>query len=281
MIDPFADIVLLVVAIAVVGLVAIATFFPERSWPRPRKQVGESEGADHRPTARDGYAKGAQPLPEQGGADNGRRRNGNPSQNTTGRSERFWKRMDFWLAIGTWALVGITAVIRNDAKRAAEYDVRAWIAISEPVIEGGIISPLTIRIPYENTGKSVALDTLHHRGSYPFDVVLDGTGVPYIDLSNTRWPINDMCVEYVPGPTFGIPIYPGSKSSTFRYQPVDVERMEAKTQSIMVYGCFTYRTFGKTRQSPYCYYWQAFRGLPATAAKFQPCPGAVSNFPAN
>src|SRR5579872_292839 len=92
-----------------------------------------------------------------------------------------WKRFPDANVIGTWVLAVIAFLALRDGRESLKENERAWLSPSAPFIEGDVRSPLLIRIPFENTGNSAALNTVHQRGYHVFDVKLDGSGIPYID----------------------------------------------------------------------------------------------------
>ena len=82
----------------------------------------------------------------------------------------------------TAASVGALIITDRTLNHTLEASSRAWVAPLAPVIEGDIAFPLVVKIPFENTGKSVALNTIHIRDVHVFDVALDASGIPYIEL---------------------------------------------------------------------------------------------------
>ncbi len=186
------------------------------------------------------------------------------------------------LAAGTIVLVIVGIRALHDGEDALEQNERAWIAPLRPFIYGKIDIPMLIKFPYQNIGKSVAIGTINRYELSPIKVVPDSAGVPYIDIQTNKWPIITQCVEDLTANnamTWGTFAYPGSDYETIVYDNLpDVPDMRSKTASVIISGCFSYLTYGKTRHSPYCYFWQAYRDLDAINGTFQECPGTLSRF---
>jgi hypothetical protein len=191
-------------------------------------------------------------------------------------------------AIATIALAVAAGWALWDTRNVLEQNQRAWIAPEAPIIEGDLISPLLVRTPFENTGKSAALNTVDNRDAYPFEVKPDASGIPYVGPETNAWPINNNCVLDVADLKIGrgTTVYPGGKYSDFRYifsdaKDPQIDKMKRKTLSVAIYGCFSYLTYGKTRHSPYCFYWQAYRDKDVKYATFETCPVSASTIKAD
>ncbi len=154
---------------------------------------------------------------------------------------------------------------------------RAWVSPVRAEIDGDISSPLLVRIAFKNTGKEVAMNMVHLRDGYDFPVTPDAAGTPYIDLQNTPWPDNKLCEADISTYKFGRPIYPEVGYSDFKYLFPDkddpkIGELRNKTLSIIVYGCFIYKSFDEWRHSPYCLYLQHYRDRPVEESTFEFCP---------
>jgi hypothetical protein len=140
-----------------------------------------------------------------------------------------------------------------------------------------------IMIQYQNVGIQAAEDVSHvwqFSGAFEFEP--DAKQMPYIWLQTTKWPPRfEGCI---PPKMFTNrrPVYPKANNEA----PVCIfnEPPDFLPQSIIdgrgsfyIFGCFTYRTLGKPRASPYCLYYQPKRGRPVENGTFEWCPSGGGN----
>jgi hypothetical protein len=179
------------------------------------------------------------------------------------------------VGVAQWRALRSTDITLQDNLVAS---TRAWIVPTGVKIDGELSAPLLIRIMFENTGKEVALNMVHFRGTYTFPVKLDAAGTPYVPVEGTSWPLNQSCDQDISQYQYGRPIYPGQNSSDFQYvftakDDPGIPILKSKTLSFVIYGCFIYKSFDKWRHSPYCFYFQAYRDpRPIDDSTFEVCP---------
>ncbi|MGQ0677524.1 MAG: hypothetical protein ACT4N4_15755, partial [Rhodospirillales bacterium] len=77
------------------------------------------------------------------------------------------------------------------------------------------------------------------------------------------------------------PVYPDVDNEgiyhVFNSEPFLPQRLIDGTASFYVYGCALYRSLGKPRQSPFCFYYQPARDLDIMQGTFEWCPVGAGN----
>ncbi len=120
---------------------------------------------------------------------------------------------------------------------------------------------------------------MHTAGVIPFEVKPDASGIPYIDVQNAPWPLGNPCPVDA-AKNQGRPVYPGVTVKDIRYLvgtgDQTPQSLRDKKSSFLISGCFTYTTFKKVRQSPYCLYLQPSRDREIEGSTFEFCPISFS-----
>ena len=197
-------------------------------------------------------------------------------------SKTFWKycpNAHQALALLTLVLAIITFFALRETRKALVASQRAWIVPTGAKIDGAIELnvPFRFKITFENVGREVALNTIHIWGaSKPFDIPGDAAGIPYVDPAKVNWPPAIECPTDSRPFGAGRSIYPGGKYEDIRYvfgSGPSPEFLITKA-GFWVAGCFIYESFGVTRRSPYCLYFQPHRDRPIEHSTFEFCPVA-------
>lgn len=180
------------------------------------------------------------------------------------------------VALGTIVLAIIAGRALFDTREVLESNQRAWVVPEAVRIEGDLISPLTLRISFTNTGRDVAVGISQNFGSYDHLLKIDSVGTPYTD-ADFEWRANRFCSIRQNQTGFEPTIYPNGKHSMLAYvfnhaNDPKIDEIKAKKRTVVVMGCLTYKTFEKIRQSPFCFYLQPYRDRSIEDATFEACP---------
>lgn len=188
------------------------------------------------------------------------------------------------MIVAVGALIQTTRLASNSDANL-EASTRAYIAVTGARFDGAPKAGLNqrIMIQYENVGIQAADDVSHvWQFSGPFEFEPDAKQMPYIWLQTTKWPPRvEGCI---PPEKFSNrrPVYPKAKNEAQVYifnEPPDFlpQSIIDGRGSFYIFGCFTYRTLGKARSSPYCLYFQPKRGRPVEDGTFEWCPSGGGN----
>jgi hypothetical protein len=130
---------------------------------------------------------------------------------------------------------------------------------------------------FTNTGKEPALEVAYPYNYDTFSLLKDTEGEPFVDPRKVNWPVNDTCNSQ-PDP-FGAPIYPHVEYKPIKYVYTGSDKrgkvpksLIDKASSLVIWGCFIYKTSEGVGWSPYCLYLQPHRTKPADQWTFEFCP---------
>lgn len=178
-----------------------------------------------------------------------------------------------------------------DARKSAEANNRAYVAVTGVKWDGvpEVGKNQRIKILFRNVGKEAASDfRLSVIVSRPFFFEPDSAGMPYIRPEKVQWPYIE-CRGELPGQQIvgQRPVYPDVANEAIWYAfnpggntPDDIfvpQQLLDGRASIWVAGCGVYRSQGKTRHSPFCFYYQPARGKGVMDGTFEWCPTGTGN----
>jgi hypothetical protein len=162
------------------------------------------------------------------------------------------------LFVATIALWWSTDDLVTDAKNTSEKSLRAWIVpTGASFFETPTADFPRIRIDITNIGKEPALAVQEANNlSFTDGYGKNQSGVAYIDSEIVKWPTTIECDRSKKLEPIG-PIYPSENTYYIRQGFTDghFKELQRRERILIVFGCFLYKdTFGKDRQSPYCFF---------------------------
>jgi hypothetical protein len=176
----------------------------------------------------------------------------------------------FAAAIFTGWIAWRTNHIANDSTKTYDATNRAYIAITGVKWDGRpeVGKNQRIKILFKNVGKEAASDfSLIAFVSDAFDFAPDGKEMPYVDPTLIRWPYIPSCTDPSAEQIIGQrPVYPdvSNEAIAYAFNPgpsrpnatfVPQRIIDGKA-TFWVAGCAIYRSLGKARHSPFCFYYQ-------------------------
>jgi hypothetical protein len=191
-----------------------------------------------------------------------RPRNIRPSGEDSMSSVPFYKRLDFWLFVATWALVYVTWNAVEDTRKMADTAnknflraQRAWLAfVGDPEIIGSPLvgEPFYIEVSHSNTGHEPALDVYFQAYVQTVNVSRGAAlGVMAHAQENAR-----RCLA-IKNSNFQQVVYPGNAIGKDRVlvtaDLVTDDFIKGITQ-LNVEQCATYKTSGDYHHSTNCFH---------------------------
>ncbi len=226
---------------------------------------GDTESAKKGETDREAQAKGSSVIQKRKVDE---RRSGSAWEEPADRAARITASATKWMAIFTFALVLTSAlswweihsgsVDTHNLADAAVASSRAWVAPEQMILDSPVESGLPIRyaVRMVNPGKEPAIGVVWKLR--PF-------GVPYIQNSQPdanddyQFGPNTTCVGLQPGSVDGVVLYPAGPTAD--WLPLDIPdtgenrqlvgEVLRKTKSLVIEGCFAYKTGGERHTSSF------------------------------
>ena len=181
-----------------------------------------------------------------------------------------------------------TGMMANDSSKTYDATNRAYIAITGVKWDGDpkVGFNQRFKILFKNVGKEPAATFRLIAFVSPdvFSFKLDAKDMPYVDPQSVRWPYMGGCEAWAPEtkPVVGQrPVYTEVQNEAITYAfndpPYLPQSIIDGTATFTVFGCATYHSLEKLRYSPFCFYFQPARGLPAKEGTFEWCPVGSGN----
>lgn len=194
-------------------------------------------------------------------------------------------------AVYAASVASLTEELARDSAANLDSSTRAYIAITGVKWDGvpEVGKNQRIKILFKNVGKEAAADfSLFAFVSNQFDFEPDEKGMPYVPLDKVQWPVDPCSGVSLDRKVIGSrPVYPDvpNEAIWYAFNPggstpeatfVPQRLLEGRT-TILVAGCAIYRSLGKPRHSPFCFYYQPAREQDVMAGTFEWCPSGAGN----